>query len=105
MPRMSAHGTPGQSCSPSLQRRTAASLIFCSSRSTAEIVFSSLLKATRSIPATNRSIFSILATISRNGAEGFLKGKYRLSFGPLPDRFLERLGRGQIDGNNQQVLQ
>jgi hypothetical protein len=47
---------------------------------------SSSLKATRSIPATNRSIFSILATISRNGAEGFLKGKYRLSFGPLLDR-------------------
>jgi hypothetical protein len=43
--------------------------------------------------------------MSRNGAEKSLKGKYRLSLGPLPDRILERLGRRQIDGNAKQIFQ
>lgn len=43
--------------------------------------------------------------MSRNGAERSLKGKYRLALGPLPDRFLERPGRRQIDGNAKQVFQ
>src|SRR5712671_1111437 len=100
---MSCHGNPGHNRSACGPRRTAASLITYSLRSTAAIVFGSWRNESKSIPLVNCSIAATASPISLRESKGSLKGKHCLAPGLFAHRVFQCPGRRQIDTNTEQL--
>src|SRR6266581_4703111 len=99
---MLRHGKPGHSASALSPRRTAASLITCSLRSTAAIVFGSSRNASKFMSFVNCSIAATASRMSAREREGSLKGKHGLALGLVAHRLFQCLSRRQIDTNSKQ---
>src|SRR2546425_8560952 len=93
----------GHNASACLPRRTAASLITCSLRSTAAIVFGSLRNASKSMPFVNCSMAATASRMSARDREGSLKGKHGLALGLVAHRFLQCLGGRQVHTDAKQL--
>src|SRR5262249_20598745 len=100
---MLRHGKPGHSVSAFSPRRTAASLITCSLRSTAAIVFGSSRNESTSMSLVNCSMAETASRMSVREREASLKGKNGLALGLIAHRLLQRLRGGEIHTNAKQI--
>src|SRR5215831_84049 len=103
MPRMFRHGGPGHRTSALSPKRMAASLITCSLRSTAAMVFGSLRNAAASMPCVNCLIASIASVMSCKERVGSLKGTHALARGAFGDGLFQRVLRSQVHGSAKKI--
>src|SRR5256885_16588963 len=97
------NANPGHSPPPPSPRRTAASLITCSLRSTAAIVFGSSRNASKSMSLVNCSMAATASRMSARDRESSLKGKDGLALGLVAHRFLQCLGGRQVHTDAKQL--